>query len=111
LFFWRKETGRRFPVQRAAVAAGFYGLRTTVFHLKDRSDDLPAIKAADRTARWLSSLPPTFWHAINSAHLLSAIQAGEWAQHPDPDRRNHNGTGAEDLRQWSGGAVSGCQGL
>jgi len=105
-----KGDGPSLSSQRAAVAAGFYGLRTTVFHLKDRSDDLPAIKAAEQNSTVAVIITADVLHAINSAHLLSAIRRENGHSIPILIDGITTETGAEDLRQWSGGAVSGCQG-
>jgi hypothetical protein len=78
--------------------------------LKDRSDDLPAIKAAEQNSTVAVIITADVLHAINSAHLLSAIRRENGHSIPILIDGITTETGAEDLRQWSGGAVSGCQG-
>ena len=108
--FFEKGDGPSLSGRRVAVAAGFYGLSATVFHLRAQGDEIPAIKAAKQKTTVAVIITADVLPAITAAHLLSAIQRENGKSIPILIDGITNETGPEDLRKWSGGAVTGCQG-
>lgn len=95
---------------RVAVASNFYGLKTTVFHLNERRDDLTVIQAANQHDTVAVVINAEALQAVSFAQLLSAVRRGNGSSVPILIDGITKDTGGETLRTWSGGAVAGCQG-